>query len=382
MNRDHSYIAGLTRWWGAVAFAGFLAGCAEAVPQEVIDAVESVDQALMQLRAAEIAPSDYGSFARQWATLRTRVEAEEDLIRWPWESNDLELALRHLQEEGSRTVARLTEQQETRRRSAELQLAHIENRVKLISVQVSSIDSRLVLGQKPVETDLLLKQARTFYEQGLYGQSLEASDRASRNLETQAALLSRELGRYANHDHIVRWQQLAKDTIEWSKTHRAPTIIISKAERTLTLYRNGQKVLSYPVRLGFNGIREKRYQGDGATPEGRYRITSKRGQGQTQFYRALVLDYPNEADRRRFVVERKTGNIPALRGIGGQIEIHGVENELMAQTLGCVMLENPHMAFLFDRVEKGTPVTIVGALHEQNAVALALANLSARRDET
>ncbi|HSB43447.1 MAG TPA: L,D-transpeptidase [Nitrospira sp.] len=382
MNRDHSYIAGLTRWWGAVAFAGFLAGCAEAVPQEVIDAVESVDQALMRLRAAEIAPSDYGSFARQWATLRTRVEAEEDLIRWPWESNDLELALRHLQEEGSRTVARLTEQQETRRRSAELQLAHIENRAKLISVQVSSIDSRLVLGQKPVETDLLLKQARTFYEQGLYGQSLEASDRASRNLETQAALLSRELGRYANHHHIVRWQQLAKDTVEWSKTHRAPAIIVSKAERTLTLYRNGQKVLSYPVRLGFNGIREKRYQGDGATPEGRYRITSKRGQGQTQFYRALVLDYPNEADRRRFVVERKTGNIPALRGIGGQIEIHGVENELMAQTLGCVMLENPHMAFLFDRVEKGTPVTIVGALHEQNAVALALANLSAHRDET
>ena len=181
---------------------------------------------------------------------------------------------------------------------------------------------------------------------------------------------------------LVQWQRLAKDTIEWSKIHRAPAIIVSKADRTLTLYRNGQKVLSYSVRLGFNGIREKRYQGDGATPEGRYRIISKRGQGQTQFYRALVLDYPNEADRRRFVVERKTGNIPALRGIGGQIEIHGVENELMAQTLGCVMLENPHMTLLFDRVEKGTPVTIVGALHEQNAVALALANLSARRDET
>jgi hypothetical protein len=46
------------------------------------------------------------------------------------------------------------------------------------------------------------------------------------------------------------------------------------------------------------------------------------------------------------------------------------------------MLDNSQMLALFDRVDKGTPVTIVGALHEHNSVALALANLSARRDET
>jgi lipoprotein-anchoring transpeptidase ErfK/SrfK len=382
MIQKKSHIAALTLCWGTLALAGTLAGCVEAVPQEVIDAVESIDRNLMQLRAAEIAPNDYSSFAHQWVTLRARAEAEDDLIRWPWESNDLELALRRLQEEGSRTVARLTEQQATLRRSAERQLARVEDQAKLITVQVSAIDSRLVLGAKPVETDILMKQARAFYEQGRYGHSLEASDRAAHNLTTQAAMLSRELGRYASPERIVQWQQMAKDTVEWSRTHRAPAIVVSKAERTLTLYRNGQKVQSYPVRLGFNGIREKRYQGDGATPEGRYRITSKRGQGQTQFYRALVLDYPNQEDRRRFVRERKTGHIPALRGIGGQIEIHGVENELMAQTLGCVMLDNPHMALLFDRVDKGTPVTIVGALNEQNSVALALAHLTVRRDET
>jgi len=175
---------------------------------------------------------------------------------------------------------------------------------------------------------------------------------------------------------------MAKETIAWSRAQQTSAIVVSKAERTLTLYKNGKKVLSYAIRLGFNGIREKRYQGDGATPEGRYRITGKRGKGQTQFYRALVLNYPNEEDRRRFAVERRTGHIPASRGIGGQIEIHGVENELMAQTLGCVMLDNPHMALLFERVDQGTPVTIVGALHEENAVALALANLATGKDET
>src|SRR6185312_4893236 len=96
---------------------------------------------------------------------------------------------------------------------------------------------------------------------------------------------------------------------------------------------------------------------------------------------ALLLDYPNQEDRRRFFNDRKKGKIPAFRDIGGQIEIHGVDNELMAQTLGCIMLENTKMAALFDHVDTGTPVTIVGALGEHNSVARALENLPARRDE-
>ncbi len=368
--------------WGGLALAGLLTGCVEAVPQEVVDAVESIDRDLMDLRAAEFSPNDYTRFAHQWMALKTRVQSEEDTIRWPWEPNDLELALRQLQAEGSQTVARITEQRDGLRREAEQQLARVEDRFRLLTLQVGAIDSRLVLGQRPVETELLVKQARAFFSEGQYHRSLDASERATENLVAQTSMLSRELGRYANRDRIIGWQQMAHDTITWSRTHRASAIVVNKADRTLTLYRNGRQVLSYSVRLGFNGIREKRYQGDGATPEGRYWIVAKRGQGQTQFYRALLLDYPNKDDRRRFQLERKTGHIPASRSIGGQIEIHGVENELMAQTLGCVMIENPQMALLFDRVEKGTPVTIVGALHERNSIALALASLGERHDET
>jgi hypothetical protein len=381
MIRGIPYVAASLWYVGAMALCGSLAACVETVPPEMVEAIESLDGDLLQLRAAEVAPSDYAAFAHQWVTLRTRVEAEEDSIRWPWEPNDLEEALRHLQVEGAKTVARLAAQQESERRAAARQLTDVEERAHTIAIQVSALDSRLILAEKPVETDLLLKQARAFYEQGLYDQSLNASDLAARHLAAQSALLQRELGRYASPDRIVQWQRMARETIEWSKRHKASAIVVSKAERSLTLYRSGQKVLSYPVRLGFNGIREKRYQGDGATPEGRYRVAGKRGRGQTQFYRALLLDYPNQEDRRRFLNDRKKGRIPALRDIGGQIEIHGVESELMAQTLGCVMLENPQMAALFKRVDNGTPVTIVGALLEHNSVARALARLSVRRNE-
>ena len=366
--------------WGALALAGSLSGCVEAVPQDLIEAVENIERDLMELRAAEFSPIDYTQFAQQWMALKTRVQADEDLIRWPWEPNDLEVALRRLQEDGSHTVARLTKERELLRRSAEDKIARVEGRFRMMTLQISAIDSRLVLGQNPVETDLLMKQAHAFYEQGRYERSLDASDRAAQNLVTQAAELNSEFGRYADRDRINRWQQMAKDTITWSRIHRTSAIVINKADRVLTLYRNGQKILSYPVRLGLNGIREKRYQGDGATPEGQYRISSKHGQ--TPFYRALVLDYPNQEDRRRYRLEQKTGQIPASKAIEGQIEIQGVKNELMAQTLGCVMLDNPQMARLYDRVSKGTPVTIVGALHEQNSVALTLATLDDRREET
>jgi L,D-peptidoglycan transpeptidase YkuD (ErfK/YbiS/YcfS/YnhG family) len=365
-----------------MALVGSLSGCVEAVPQDAIEAVENIDRELMELQAAEFSPTDYTQFAQQWMVLKARAQADEDLIRWPWEPNDLEVALRRLQEEGSRTVARLMKERESLRRSAENKIARVEDRFRMMSLQGSAIDSRLVLGQKLDEIELLMKQAHAFYEEGRYDRSLNASDLAAQNLATQAAVLSSELGRYADRDRISRWQQMAKGTITWSRIHRTSAIVINKADRVLTLYRNGQKVLSYSVQLGFNGIREKQYQKDGATPEGRYRINSKVGQGQTQFYRALVLDYPNEDDRRRYQLGRKTGQIPASLAIGGQIEIHGVENERMAQTFGCVMLDNPQMAYLYDRVAKGTLVTIVGALHKQNSVALTLATLDDRREES
>jgi lipoprotein-anchoring transpeptidase ErfK/SrfK len=358
------------------------AGCVQAVPQDVVDAIETIDQSLIALGAPEVAASDYAHFARQWIPLKARAQSEDDLIRWPWESSDIEAELRHLEQEGRRTVSRLSDQREVQRRTAHTKLVHLEERLQLIASQVDAIQGRLVLGEQPVQTDILIKQAKSFYEQKDYGRSILASEGASQTLFAQADALSRELSRYADRKRIAAWQLLAKQTIEWSRAHRSGAIVVSKADRILTLYKDGQKVLSYPVRLGFNGIREKRYQGDGATPEGRYHVVARRGEGQTQFYRALVLDYPNSEDRRRFDLARKAGIIARSKSIGGQIEIHGAENELMAQTLGCIMLDNRHMLALYDRVEPGIPVVIVGALTEYNRIALVLERLVHHEDET
>lgn len=365
-----------------LVLAGLLSGCVEAVPPDLISAVESIDHDLVALHAAEMAPDAYAHFVRQWVPLKARLQSDDDLVRWPWESSDLETELRRLVQEGGDTVARLHHERDTTQRHALEALTRVEDRLQLFSTHVDAIDGRIVLGGKSVQADLLAKQARSFYDHQDYRRAIEAAQQAGRALTAEMTVLTRELGRYTDERRITRWRSQAQQTVDWSRIHQTSAIVVSKADRTLTLYKNGRPLLSYPVRLGFNGMREKQFQGDGATPEGRYRITAKRGQGQTLYYRALVLDYPNYEDRRRFVQAKKSGRIPAAKQIGGQIEIHGAENELMAQTLGCVMLDNPHMMAIYDRVEAGTPVTIVGALTEHNAVAATLTQLDATHDAT
>lgn len=358
-----------------------LVGCVQAVPPDLVAAVEAIDHDLIALRAPETAPEEYGQFVRQWALLKARAQLDDDVIRWPWESSELESDLRWLYVMGERTVSQLHDRQVSQQRALQAKVTRLEDQLRSVAAKVEAIDGRILLGEKGVQTDLLVKQARSFLEQKDYPRAMQAAEKAGHALKAQASLLSQELGRYADESRIIYWQTLAKQTIDWSRTHQATAIVVSKAERELSVYKGGRKVVSYPVRLGFNGMLEKQFQGDGATPEGRYRVIDRRGPGQTQFYRALALDYPNGEDRRRFQLAKRSRKISPFKSIGGQIEIHGADNERLAQTLGCVMLDNSNMTVLYESVPVGTPVTIVGALSKQNAVASALAQLDHSKEE-
>lgn len=371
----------ISRTVAALLCTAGLVGCVQAVPPDLIAAVEAIDQDLIALHAPETAPEEYRQFVRQWALLKARTQLDDDVIRWPWESGDLENDIRWLYVMGERTVSQLHDRQVSQQRATQDKVTRLESQLHSIAARIEAIDGRILLGEKGVQTDLFVKQARSYLDQKDYPRAMQAAEKADHALKAQASLLSQELGRYADDNRIIYWQILAKQTIEWSRTHQATAIVVSKAERELSLYKNGRKVLSYPVRLGFNGMLEKQFQGDGATPEGRYHVTDRRGQGQTQFYRALALDYPNAEDRRRFQLAKRSGKIALSRGIGGQIEIHGADNERLALTLGCVMLDNSNMAVLYESVPVGTPVTIVGALSKQNAVASALTQFDRGKEE-
>jgi hypothetical protein len=349
--------------------------CVQKAPPDLVQAVEELDRRLVEVEGARYAPTEYGHFAQHWVAVKGRILAEEDVIRWPWESNTLAIELRAVQAEGQRVLQVAGDKREADRQEAAARVALLERRLQSFSSRIDRIGSRVVLGQRPVETELALRQARSYIEQGLFSRSSHVVQHAARLMDDQKALLQSKLGRYADERSVSMWQRLVARTIEWSRVHHAVAVVINKADRRLTIYRNGRPAGAFPIRLGFNGILEKRFQGDGATPEGQYHITRKRDRGHTQFYRALVLDYPNEQDRRRFQMARRTGALPIGSYIGGQIEIHGEDQVPMSQTLGCVMLNNRHIDKVFELVEVGTPVTIVGALEAKNSVSMALAGL-------
>lgn len=372
----------VTRFTLVALLSMSLGGCVETVPEELVEAIESLDRDLSTLRASDVNPEAYSKFSRQWIALKSRVRSEENIVRWPWEDNELETDLEALQVEGTQLVSDVNSRIQAQRTTAETKLAKIEQRLRLMNTRVGDIGSRVVLGEHPLETEVHVKQARLFLEQGHFEHSIQASERAGKILLTQTALLTNELGRYADDDLIAAWRESAQRTIDWSRTHRAQAIVISKADRVLTLYKNGRKVLTYPIRLGSRGIRAKQHYGDGATPEGEYRIQRKRGPGQTPYFRALILDYPNIDDRRRFEEAQKAGLIPKSQHMPGLIQLHGIAQGISDQPYGSIVLDNPQIARLFDQVAVGTPVNIVGALESQNSISLVLADLGDQEEET
>jgi L,D-peptidoglycan transpeptidase YkuD (ErfK/YbiS/YcfS/YnhG family) len=359
-----------------------LSACVQQAPPALVQSVEALDRQLVAAHSAEFAPEDYRRFVQHWVALQERLRSDNDIIGWPWEDNPFEADLTVLHEEGSRVLALVTDRHDAEQQGAASYVARLERQLRRFTDRVDLIGSRVALGGKRVETELLVKQARSFMEQGRFVHSKRAARQAAEQMTSQAAQLNSELGRYADKAQVDHWRAMVRRTVDWSRQHQAPALVVVKATKRLTLYRNGQAVTSYPVRLGFNGVREKRYEDDGATPEGAYRVIRVKDRGQTDFYRAFLLDYPNADDQQRFQSARKTGAIPARARIGGNIEIHGEANRQLSQTLGCVMLGNRQMDALFRQVEAGTPVTIVGAVDVDNTVAVVLTQLDQSDDET
>lgn len=151
--------------------------------------------------------------------------------------------------------------------------------------------------------------------------------------------------------------------IAHSRRRGSSLIIVEKHPRLLILYRAGHPARLFPVELGFAPLKDKRHAGDGATPEGVYFVRKKRDLDQTAFHRALLLSYPNRADRIRFRRNRRLGLVPAHAGIGGLIEIHGMGSgqgiDGIDWTAGCVALSNADMDILFAHSSVGTRVIIV-----------------------
>ncbi|MGQ9367653.1 L,D-transpeptidase family protein [Azospirillum sp. A39] len=138
----------------------------------------------------------------------------------------------------------------------------------------------------------------------------------------------------------------------------ADRIVVRKARRTLTLYRDGRELRTYAVALGPGEPAPKRREGDNRTPEGLYRIDGRNPR--SAYHRSLHISYPSPADTS---AARARGERP-----GGGIMIHGLRNGFgwlgaahrsVDWTAGCIAVTNEEIEEIWRLVPDGTAIEIL-----------------------
>lgn len=231
--------------------------------------------------------------------------------------------------------------------------------------------SRLVRNDMTM-AEMRLREAGSYFTSQYYRKSLQAGQEgllSVRRVEDRSRAI---LSRFDEPFNIGRWQEWIRQAVQDSKRTGGMALVVNKDSHKLEVYQRGQKIRTIPVDLGANSIYQKMHEGDRCTPEGRYRVTKKKGHGATIYTLALLINYPNDEDRARFRAARENGEIPRRRGIGGLIEIHGQGGRGYDWTDGCVAPGDEEMRWLYQRVPVGTPVIIVGSDGSQGTIRTSL----------
>lgn len=134
-------------------------------------------------------------------------------------------------------------------------------------------------------------------------------------------------------------------------------ILVEKKARRLTLFHGNQLLKVYDIALGRQPDGPKRFQGDNKTPEGHYKIDTRKKD--SAYHRALHISYPSQRDIA-FATAQK-------RPTGGDIMIHGLPNGMGSMgrlhllrdwTAGCIAVTNNEIEELWRVVRDGTPIEI------------------------
>jgi len=214
---------------------------------------------------------------------------------------------------------------------------------------------------------MLLEEAREAYKKGEYLRSNRKLTDSEYLITSCYENATENLKNYFNSFPI--WKKWVNATIKDSENKGDYSIIIDKFSRKCFVYLKGTKKYEFDAELGANWVGDKRVKGDKATPEGMYKISKKFEGGRTKYYKALLLDYPNEEDKRKFNSEIESGNLPLTAKIGGLIEIHGNGGKGIDWTEGCIALTDREIDLVYRNVKVGTTVTIVGSVVDlQNAM--------------
>jgi murein L,D-transpeptidase YafK len=140
-------------------------------------------------------------------------------------------------------------------------------------------------------------------------------------------------------------------------------IVVDKSDYELHVYDAQGWYATYPVVFGNNPLLDKKMEGDRCTPEGTFKIQSKKPHA--KWSRFMLLDYPNGETMAKFNQRKQRGEIPKNATPGGGVGIHGtyphedfIIDRYKNWTLGCISLKNADVQEIYSYLPIGTTVTI------------------------
>ncbi|MGA7304163.1 MAG: L,D-transpeptidase family protein [Rhodothermales bacterium] len=320
-------------------------------------------------RAFQLLDAEEGSRYAPALTLRAEASRRSTAERWRIEDerpfffrryDEIDTLARRSETLAAKGIARTRVVKDSIRARTEINLALIRDRIDRISSQINRLPQMTSLRQPMLDVQGVLVAAEGKRREGDLLESAAMLRRATTLLDSAGIRLDQMVTEY--FDALPEWRQWAAETVQWSRSKRAVVLVVDKLAHACHVYSNGRRVASFSVELGPKWVGPKRYEGDLSTPEGKYLIRRKRGPGETSYYLALEINYPNDDDRRWFADAKRAGILANGARLGGNIEIHGNGGRAFNWTVGCIALNNEDMRAVFDLVVVGTPVTIVGAM--------------------
>jgi len=354
--------------WGLLLF--FLGGCARNEPFEVRLA-ELQERKIWRAEVELFAPEEYRAYRSELRRAKDALIETEHKFVWFRDYDAVAERFKQLLARGDGIMAVIAERRAKQQSGLAERLAAQRDRIDRLDILTTLISVGKSSREFLAKAELLTDEAESIAARGRYPDAEERLKRAGTFTQIAKEVITPALKRFVDQEQISFWRRRVDETIRESKLRGGYAIVVSKVDRRLYLYKAGRLVKTYEVGLGSRSISDKLCAGDRATPEGKYRVTKK--VPRSRYYKALLINYPNDEDRRQFDLAKRRGAIPRRAGIGGLIEIHGGGKD--GQTLGCVALDDHQMEEIYALADVDTPVTIVGARDYENSVTQALRGL-------
>ena len=348
--------------------AAYLTGCkTPPVPPEARLA-DQQERDLWRAGASVYAPREYATYLEDVRRARGDLAKENLKLGWFREYGPLRDGFRGTLVAGEALLARTLKDKEEKRDRIREEVRVLRKRLGTLNDITLALNERGRARGSLTQAGLMLQEAGLMAEGAKYEEALDKLRAAREVIKDAEVTCLKFLSRYQDPLEIEAWRRIAEETVQESRTKGATALLVVKLEKRMIVYKKGVAVAEFDVGLGFNGLSDKLHSGDDATPEGRYQITKKNAA--SRFYKALLINYPNEEDRRRFASAKQKREIPYWVGIGGLVEIHGGGEDSL--TRGCVSVDDKVMDELFGMVSVGTPVTIVGTLDRDSPIVKVL----------